>query len=1422
MILQNILGLALAMTLPALGTAAAFTPGNLAVYRIGSGSGSLVNTGNPIFIDEYTPAGVLVQSIALPSATSGLVNACVASGTATSEGLLTRSSDGNYLLATGYKSDLPAAGSLSGTTGTAVPRVAARIDGAGAIDTSTALTDFASANNPRGAVSSNGTDIWVTGGAGGIRYATFGASTSTQLSTTVTNLRQPAIFGGQLYVSTSSGSAVRLGTVGVGTPTTIGQTISNLPGIPAATGSPYGYVLLDLDAGVAGVDTLYIADDGAAALTKYSLVGATWTSNGVIGIAADAYRGLTATVSGASVTLYATRKGGSVAAGGGELVKLVDASGYNGAFTGVPSLLATAAANTAFRGVALAPNAAVALPDLTAAVAGPATGVVGTPYDYTITFSNSGTQAAGAYTGSFTLPAGVSFVGSAAGGGCSGSHTLGVVSLSCTGLAAGASASPSVSVTPTAAGTVNVPVGAVVADSGNAVAESNEANNASASGVTTNISNGLAPVIQFDGAATSNFVEVPLDGPGAVSGVIGDTSDPASTLGIAFALSDGDSAMGGLSVSVSSSNLTVVPNANLVLTGSGASRLLKITPASVGYSTISITVSDPQNNSDVYVINYAASDGSGAPASTRWHTSGADASTAVAIDSNTLLAAIDEDQRLRFVDRDESGLPTAEFNANANLALSDLSGGLPREVDIEASVRVGSRVFFLGSHSNSASGNLRPNRYRLFAVDLSAPTTLSYVGRYDGLRDDLIAWDSSNAHGLGANHFGLAASAAAGVIPEDPSGGGFNIEGLAIAPNGQAYLAFRAPIVPASARTRALIVPLTNLAALVSANPSAGPAAFGAPIQLDLGGRGIRSLDCNASECLIIAGPASAGDFRLYTWDGNADSTPLERSASLAGLNPEGIVEIPAVLTAASSVQIVSDLGDSVFYGDGVIAKDLPQDNWKKFRSDWITLGEGASLSIDDVSVAEGNAGTTALNFTVSLSAPVTNTVSVQYASADGSATLAGGDYQNAVGTLVYTPGQTSKALTVLVNGDLTLEGAETLLINLSQAQGASIADAQGVGTLNNDDAASIAISDVTQTEGDNGSTQFVFNTTLSGSVQGGFSVAVVSADGSAAAGSDYTAIAAGQLNFAGSNGETQSITVSVSGDSIVETNESFTLDLGTPSNPQVAVSDGSALGTINNDDSASVAINSQTLAEGDGGSSSFVHTVTLTGSVQDGFDLPYQTADGSAQSGSDYTAASGTLSFSGASGQTRPIAIAVSGDSTPEADETYFIDLGSASVAAVSNSVARGTGTLVNDDLYADVSVSISNGVGSLLPGQSTLYSVSVRNTSAFVDLPAVQISQTLAPELIAISWTCSASGGAACPASGSGPIATTLALPKGGEVVYQLSATLAPAASAATVSAGVAAQVSAPYADPNPGNDSAADVDNVLGDPLFRDGFE
>ena len=114
------------------------------------------------------------------------------------------------------------------------------------------------------------------------------------------------------------------------------------------------------------------------------------------------------------------------------------------------------------------------------------------------------------------------------------------------------------------------------------------------------------------------------------------------------------------------------------------------------------------------------------------------------------------------------------------------------------------------------------------------------------------------------------------------------------------------------------------------------------------------------------------------------------------------------------------------------------------------------TLSINDVSVTEGNSGTTAATFTVTLSAASTSPVTVTYATANGTAT-AGSDYTATGGTVTFPAGSTTQTLTVTVNGDTTVEPNETFFVNLSGAAGATIAEAQGIGTITNDDSAHAA-----------------------------------------------------------------------------------------------------------------------------------------------------------------------------------------------------------------------------------------------------------------------------------------------------------------------------------------------------------------------------
>jgi hypothetical protein len=344
-----LIGLLIVMSCAA-SQANSFTSGNIVVYRVGDGTATLTDNGNAVFLDEYTPSGSLVQSVALPTTASGSQKPLIASSDV-SEGLLARSTQGQYVLLTGYASNLGGSTALATTAATAVPRTVGRVKFDGTIDTSTALTDVSNANNPRSATSTDGVDIWVggaSGSSGGVHYTTLGSTTSTQLFSTIPKgVRQANIFGGQLYFDSNAAGLLNVSAVGVGTPTTGGQTGTELPGLADIAGND-GYFFADLGGGH-GLATLYVANDGLGEILKYSLVSGSWTTSGTI--TAAGVHGVTGVVSGSSVTLHATGTTGT----DGTLYSFTDTTGYDGIVSGMATILATAAANEAFRGVALAP-----------------------------------------------------------------------------------------------------------------------------------------------------------------------------------------------------------------------------------------------------------------------------------------------------------------------------------------------------------------------------------------------------------------------------------------------------------------------------------------------------------------------------------------------------------------------------------------------------------------------------------------------------------------------------------------------------------------------------------------------------------------------------------------------------------------------------------------------------------------------------------------------------------------------------------------------------------------------------------------------------------------------------------------------------------------------------------------------------------
>ncbi|TAK99275.1 MAG: DUF11 domain-containing protein, partial [Verrucomicrobia bacterium] len=221
------------------------------------------------------------------------------------------------------------------------------------------------------------------------------------------------------------------------------------------------------------------------------------------------------------------------------------------------------------------------------------------------------------------------------------------------------------------------------------------------------------------------------------------------------------------------------------------------------------------------------------------------------------------------------------------------------------------------------------------------------------------------------------------------------------------------------------------------------------------------------------------------------------------------------------------------------------------------------SVTISDVLVTEGNSGTTNAVFFVTLSPPPGRTVSMNFATADGSASALT-DYVGTSGTLAFAPGETSKSVSVPVNGDSLYEANESFYVNLSNVTNATLADSLGIGTIVNDDPLPvISIGDVSVVEGQAGTTSAVFIVSLSPPSGVSASVGYSTTDGTATYPSDY-AYASGTLFF--SAGETnKTVVVAVNGDSTNEFNETFFVNLSSAGSATIGDSQG--LGTIVNDD---------------------------------------------------------------------------------------------------------------------------------------------------------------------------------------------------------------------------------------------------------------
>ncbi len=362
-------------------------------------------------------------------------------------------------------------------------------------------------------------------------------------------------------------------------------------------------------------------------------------------------------------------------------------------------------------------------------------------------------------------------------------------------------------------------------------------------------------------------------------------------------------------------------------------------------------------------------------------------------------------------------------------------------------------------------------------------------------------------------------------------------------------------------------------------------------------------------------------------------------------------------------------------------------------------FGAAVTMSIDDVEVGE-DAGPASLR--VSLSSASNETVTVRYATSDGTAG-ANQDYLRTSGTLTIPAGETEAHIEVDILDDLEVESDETFFVTLTDPAGADFSRATATVTIIDNDVPALSIDDVRVEEDD---VRAVFTVSLNAAWDSPVTVEYVTMDGTATAGQDYLPVISGALVIPPGQLSGQ-VEVMVIDDLLLESDETFTLVLSNPGGVELADETGEA--TILDNDLYRLHVDDVTVSEG-GGAARFTVSLVPANPVQT-VRVAYATADGTAMASADYVSASGSLVFT--PGETvQTVAVEIQDDAVDEPDETFVVSLDGAENATIARPEA--TGTIIDNDAPPVVSIVSAVRVGEA--DGSALFPVLLSAASAFV----------------------------------------------------------------------------------------------------------
>ena len=490
--------------------------------------------------------------------------------------------------------------------------------------------------------------------------------------------------------------------------------------------------------------------------------------------------------------------------------------------------------------------------------------------------------------------------------------------------------------------------------------------------------------------------------------------------------------------------------------------------------------------------------------------------------------------------------------------------------------------------------------------------------------------------------------------------------------------------------------PIANRITFISSTHDTGPALSISDASISEGNAGGSVITFTVQLSTASTTPVQ---FDIGTADASATADDYVARQQRGQVIAAGVTSQTFTVTVNGDALLEADERFTVNVSNVVGAKVVDAQAIGVIRND-----DGAALSIDDVSLPEGDHGTTLMTFTARLQSPLATAVSFDIATGNGSA-IAGQDYvAKRVDGLTIPAGSIAATFSVVINGDTAIEADETFSVVMSNVTGAPVAKGVAVGTLTNDDRAFLSVNRLATPEGNSGTHVVTFEVRLSQAVPVDVTYTMVAAGATATAGSDFEARSvAGETIPAGTTLRT--FDVVVNGDTDAEQDEYFYVY---PTNVTGPVqSPGNGVGFILNDEGVTstptLSMSDVTMTEGNNGIKLATFSVQLSQPSAMTVTYSIASSSGTATAGDDFGAERLdveriTPGFIG-----RTFSVPVYGDDTPEGNETFHVTV--SNVVGATPGAVQATGTIVDDDAVmplptlsiANVSVTEGNIGGTL-----------------------------------------------------------------------------------------------------------------------------